>query len=139
MLGPPSPGTARLIIVLEGLKEVSVSSAELPLSQVHLTTTLCNTPSDIQDRFSRHTSTPHRPFQHAVSQYVALVPLHNPHEHTLILLVSSRHITSDDTHNEGVGDGGFDVQRLGVQGLQFLVVLLLCVHLNLKGIHLYTR
>ena len=35
------PWTARLIIVLEGLKEVGVSSAELPLSQMHLTTTLC--------------------------------------------------------------------------------------------------
>ena len=45
-------------------------------------------------------------------------------------------ITSDDSHNEGVGDGRLDVQRLCIESLQFLVVLLLCIHLDLQCIHL---
>merc|ERR1719234_1570279 len=42
----------------------------------------------------------------------------------------------DDPKDKGVWNGRLDVKTLIIQGLQFLVVLLCCVHLDLKGIHL---
>ena len=42
----------------------------------------------------------------------------------------------DNTHDAGMWDGALDVQGFMVQGLQFLSILLLCVHLDLKCIHL---
>ena len=42
----------------------------------------------------------------------------------------------DDPHDPGVGNGALHTQRFVVQLLQPLGVLLLCVHLDLKGIHL---
>ena len=44
--------------------------------------------------------------------------------------------TSDHPHDERVWDGRLDVERLFVQCLQLLVVLLLSVHLYFKCVHL---
>merc|ERR1719234_431596 len=42
----------------------------------------------------------------------------------------------DDSKDKGMGNSRLDVKTLVVQGLQLLVVLLCCVHLDFKGIHL---
>ena len=44
--------------------------------------------------------------------------------------------TSDDSHDERVGNGRLDMEGLLIESLQLLVVLLLSVHLNLQGIDL---
>ena len=44
--------------------------------------------------------------------------------------------TSDNTHDERVGDGRLDVQGLLVECLELLAVLLLRVHLDLQRVHL---
>ena len=49
---------------------------------------------------------------------------------------NAKGLTSDDSHDEGMRDGTLDVQRLCIESLQFLVVLLLRIHLNLQRIHL---
>ena len=45
----------------------------------------------------------------------------------------------DDSKDKRMGNCRFDVEALIVQGFQFLVVLLSCVHLDLKGIHLFNE
>ena len=47
-----------------------------------------------------------------------------------------RNYTSDDSHDEWVRDCWLDVKRLLVQGLQFLVILLCSVHLDLQCVDL---
>lgn len=55
---------------------------------------------------------------------------------TLKVPLKLRPLTSNHSHDERVWYGGLDVQRLFVEGLQFLVILLLRVHLDLQGVHL---
>ncbi len=43
--------------------------------------------------------------------------------------------TSDDSHDEWMGNGGLDMERLFVQGFELLVVLLCRVHLDFQSVN----